>query len=404
MTGPGPTRSRRRDLELLTGAPAGQILSAALAEVDAEVVRWRPQQVDHQPRSGSTAAYRVQVRWPDGHLTEERMAIYTGRPPAGALVVGDGTDRVAVWRFPHDPYLPALAVAMNPTAVAELLRSFGLGDGPVQLLLRAYRPRRRAVVEAIGPAGRLFLKVVRPNRVEALHRRHRLVTSAGVPAPPSLGYTPEGLLVLQMLPGQTMREALRSDSPLPSGAAILALLDRLPTELTEAPARRSWLARAGHYAAVVGGVLPDRAEQARQLGEALAAEAGTGPVVPVHGDFYESQIRVQDGRITGLLDIDTAGPGDRLDDLGCLLGHLAVLSQLDPARASVINQAGSRYLRVFERTVDPADLRYRVAAVVLSLATGPYRVQEPAWEQATRDRLDLAEQWLVSARAVARRG
>ena len=81
-----------------------------------------------------------------------------------------------------------------------------------------------------------------------------------------------------------------------------------------------------------------------------------------------------------------------------------MLSQLDPARASVINQAGSRYLRVFERTVDPADLRYRVAAVVLSLATGPYRVQEPAWEQATRDRLDLAEQWLVSARAVARRG
>ncbi len=54
--------------------------------------------------------------------------------------------------------------------------------------------------------------------------------------------------------------------------------------------------------------------------------------------------------------------------------------------------------------MDPADLRYRVAAVVLSLATGPYRVQEPAWEQATRDRLDLAEQWLVSARAVARRG
>jgi aminoglycoside phosphotransferase len=397
--------SASRTLELLTGPPAGRILAAAMAAVDAEVVQWRPHQVDHQPRSGSTAAYRVRVRWPDGHISEERLAVYTGRPPKGALVVGNGAEQVAVWRFPHDPYLPALASAMNPDAVASLLRSFGLGDGPVRLVLRAYRPRRRAVVEAVGPAGRLFLKVVRPSRVEPLHRRHRLLTGAGVPAPPSLGYTPEGLLVLQVLPGRTLREVLgEGEAALPSGASILALLDRLPEELLQAPERRSRLARADHYASVVANVLPDRAEQIRQLGAAITAEAGTGPVVPVHGDFYENQIRVDQGRITGLLDIDTAGPGDRLDDLGCLLGHLSVLSQLDPARASAINQAGSRYLGVFERSVDPADLRYWVAAVVLSLATGPYRVQEPGWEQATRARLDLVEQWVNAARAVSRRG
>jgi hypothetical protein len=30
----------------------------------------------------------------------------------------------------------------------------------------------------------------------------------------------------------------------------------------------------------------------------------------VPGDFYENQIRVQDGRVTGLLDVDTAGAGE----------------------------------------------------------------------------------------------
>ena len=31
----------------------------------------------------------------------------------------------------------------------------------------------------------------------------------------------------------------------------------------------------------------------------------------VHGDFYEAQVFVRDGRVVGLLDIDTVGPGRR---------------------------------------------------------------------------------------------
>ncbi|MPZ25100.1 MAG: phosphotransferase [Micromonosporaceae bacterium] len=392
---------------LLTGPDAGDILRAALGAARAELLSWRAEQVDYQPRRGSTAGYRVRVRWPDRRVTEERFGAYTGEPPAdgtaGALMVGDGADRVAVWRFPHDPYLPGLAAAYDPAAVAGLLGGFGLGVGPVRLALRAYRPRRRAVVEASGPGGRLFLKVVRPDRVAELHRRHRLVTGAGVPAPASLGYTPDGLLVLAALPGQTLRQALRHrGTPLPPGAAVLRLLDRLPGELTEAAGRRSWRDRAGHYAEVVAGVLPPQADRVRQLATAITGQTGTGPLVPVHGDLYEAQLRVAGGRITGVLDIDTAGPGERLDDLACLLGHLSVLAQLDPARAAATNRLGAGYLAAFERTVDPADLRSRVAAVVLSLATGPHRVQERGWRRATRCRVDLVERWLESARNLRR--
>lgn len=384
---------------LLTGPDAGDILRAALGAVDAELLSWRAEQVDYQPRRAATAGYRVRVRWPDRRVTEERFAAHTGNVD-GVMVVGAGPDRVAVWRFPHDPYLPGLAAASDPAAVAGLLASFGLGGGPVTLAVRAYRPRRRAVVEASGPGGRMFLKVVRPDRVVGLHQRHRLVSGAGVPAPASLGYTPDGLLVLAALPGRPLRQALRQPgTPLPPAAAVLRLLDRLPRELAEQrPGRRSWRDRAGHYAEVVAGVLPPQAEQVRQLAAEITGQSGTGPLVPVHGDLYEAQLRVVGGRITGLLDLDTAGPGERLDDLACLLGHLSVLAQLDPARAAAINRLGAGYLAAFERTVDPADLRSRVAAVVLSLATGPHRVQERGWRRATRCRVDLAERWLASAR------
>lgn len=413
QTGPTQTGPVQTDPDLLSGPDAGDILRTAVAGAGAELLSWRAEQVDYQPRRGSTAGYRVRVRWPDRRVGEERFAAYTGRlpagragdPPAGVLTVGDGVDRVAVWRYPHDPYLPGLATAADPAAVAGLLDEVGLrsgGPGSVRLTLRAYRPRRRAVVEAAGPGGRLFLKVVRPDRVAALHHRHRLVAGAGAPVPASLGYTPAGLLVLSALPGQTLREALRGPrAPLPAGAEILALLDRLPVELAVEPARRSWRDRVGHYAEVLGGVLPDQADPARRVAAGVAGEAGTGPVVPVHGDLYEAQLRVAGGRITGVLDLDTAGGGERLDDLACLLGHLSVLAQLDPARATRINQLGARYLAGFERTGDPADLRRRVAAVVLSLATGPHRVQERGWRRATRQRIALAGQWLDSAQRLA---
>lgn len=381
-------------ISLLTGPDAGDLLQAALRPAGGRVLSWRPDQVDYQPERGSTAAYRVRVRWPGGPVSDERFGAFTGEPPPGTLAVGDGDHRVAVWRFPHDPYLPALATACDPAAAADLLHSYGLGGGPVRLVVRAYRPRRRAVVEVVGPAGRLFLKVVRPRRVAALHRRHRLCTAAGVPVPPSLGYADDGLLVLQALPGQTLRQALGDRSaPAPPGAAILAVLDRLPPELAEAPRRRSWPDRAGHYAAVVAGLLPAKAAWTHELAAATAAGAGTGPTVPVHGDLYEGQLLVAGGRVTGLLDIDTAGPGERLDDLACLLGHLSVLG---------FNRVGARYLAAFESTVDPVALRYRAAAVVLSLAPGPHRVQEPGWPAAIQHRLELAQRWVDSARSLGR--
>jgi hypothetical protein len=388
-----------RDLELLTGADAGAALAIGVAAAGGSLLGWRPRLVQ-ECRGGAVAAYAVKVRWPDGRVRDETFAATTADAPDGALALDGGDAQIALWRFPHDPDLPGLAAATDARAVARLLGDLGLGTGHVRLAVRAYRPRRRAVIEASGPAGRVFVKVVRPDRVRQIHEHHRRLVAAGVPVPHSLGFTHDGLLVLQALPGRTMRDALRSDAPrLPDGAAIIAMLDRLPRDAAVSGRRRSWLDRVEHYAAAVGSVLPERAEQVHSIATAISAEAGTGPTVAVHGDFYESQLLMTGRSISGLLDIDTLRLGDRLDDLGCLLGHLSVLGHLEPNHAAVIKRAGATYLSAFERTVDPADLRYRVAAVVISLATGPHRVQQPRWPATTRRMVDLAGEWLASARA-----
>jgi aminoglycoside phosphotransferase len=389
-------------LALLTGPDAQDLLAAALATGGDELVSWRVRSVDHRPGSSTTASYAARVRGPAGERTEV-LGASTGLAtrtdvPDGVLVLSDGARSVAVWRWPLDPGLPALPSAVSETAVRALLADVGVDAAAVELKVRAYRPRRRAVIEVRTPERRLFLKVLRPTGVEATHGRHRLLRGAGVPVPPSLGWTDDGLLVLDGLPGTSLRARLRSgDGALPDGAALLGVLDRLPPEVCALPHRRPWAEAADHYAEVLAGALPDEADRCRALAAEVAARtAGAPSVDPVHGDFYETQLLLDGPRVTGLLDVDTVGPGRRADDLACLLGHATVLAVLDPPHAAATRAAAAGWLDAFEGAVDPAELRARAAGVVLSLATGPHRVQEDGWPAATRARLDLAEAWLTS--------
>jgi len=398
------------DLALLTGPDVEDLLSAALATSDEQLVDWRVRQVDHRPTSASTTvSYDVTVDGPAGRSAQVLGAStgLTADVAPGVLSMSDGEVQVAVWRLPLDPALPALATAMDDTAVRDLLTSYDVAPGPVRLQVRSYRPRRRAVVEVTGPGCRLFLKVLRPSAVAALHERHRLLHAAGLPVPRSLGWREDGLLVLEGLTGTTLRARLRDGgSPAPTGEDLVALLDRLPPVVCDLPLRRSWTDAVAHYAGVTASVLPTEAMRCRELAERVLTTVGDAPAdQPTHGDLYETQLLLDGGRITGLLDVDTAGPGRRTDDLACLLAHVSVLAQREPSHRASSSALGSRWLSSFDRTVDPVELRARTAGVVVSLATGPHRVQETDWPGATRARLDLAERWLDSAdRAVAATG
>ena len=384
-------------LALLTGAAAGELLGALLAASDQQLGSWRVRQVDHRPGSSTTASYDVTVRGAGGE--HRQVLVATTAPVVGPEVVHvqHASAEVALWRFPLDPALPALATALDEAAVRDLLQAYGVAPGPLRLDLRTYRPARRAVVEVQAPRRRLFLKVLRPKAVRDLHDRHRMLSAAGVPVPRSLGCTDQGLLVLDALSGTPARTRLREGGdPVPDARAVLDLLDRLPAAVSDLPRRPSWTDQVAHYAEVVAAALPSEAERARQLAAAVVARTfGSPATAPSHGDLYEAQLLLDGARISGLLDVDTVGPGRRSDDLACLLAHVAVLAQLEPTHRRTSNDVVERWLTGFERVVDPLELRARVAGVVVSLATGPHRVQQAGWPEVTRSRLDLAEAWLA---------
>jgi len=111
-----------------------------------------------------------------------------------------------------------------------------------------------------------------------------------------------------------------------------------------------------------------------------------GPVVATHGDFHEGQLtvtRVGEGwRPSGLLDVDTVGPGHRVDDLACLVAHAIALG---PAGEAVAR----RWEQAAQVVVDREALAVRTAGALLSLAAGA--VHEAHLAMSTADLLDAAE-------------
>lgn len=381
----------------LLGPGAEEVVAAALAAVGATVESTTPTGTAYHVGRSLTVEHRVRVRWADGRRSTEAMVLSAGRrAPAGALVLGDGDHEVVVWRVPADPWLPGLAPVLDPATVGGLMEDLGLPGRDLRCHLRAYRPGRRAVVEVTGPGVRTFLKVVRPSRAEALHRRHQALAGAA-PVPASLGWSPDhGVVALQGLGGRTVRHVLQTTGATPTAGALVSLLDALPDAGPDAGT--SW--RAEEFAGHVGAVVPELADRAGALAGALApyeAEAVAQPPVPVHGDLYEAQLLVDGGRIVGLLDVDTYGTGRRVDDLACYVGHLVVLGLADPTCRARSDAHARRVLGGLDAVTDPALLRAAVAGVVLGLATGPFRVLEPRWADRTAERLAVAEQWLQSA-------
>jgi aminoglycoside phosphotransferase len=388
------------ELRLLLGPDAAGLLAAVAETAGGTLISWRPRQVSHQPNRSTVVQYRAGMRWSTGDTTSETFVAATGDrvPGQGAAIFDDGSTRVAVWRWPQDPFLPGLSDALDAAKVGSLLDDLGIDGGVVRLRTRAYRPGRRAVVEAAGRQGRLFLKVVRADRIEALHDRHRSLARS-LPVPESLGWSDGGLLVLTALPGETLRGALRSSRhPAPAPEAIVSLLDRLPAELAEEPPRRDLLSSARHHGEIIAATVPGATDRLEAVLDALANadDEDPGPVTAAHGDLYEAQLLVDRGRITGLLDIDTAGSGLRVDDLANFCAHLSVLAQMSD-RPRQIRRFGAALLTHAEGHHPRAVLRRRIAAAVVGLATGPFRVMETGWASNTVRRLDLAADWLAGA-------
>lgn len=415
--------------ELLTGPAAGGLLRSAVTSAGGVLSSWDLDHVDHRPGRSTKALYRTRVTWPEldgpdaapreelfgasAHVNEQERHLHGTEQ---SLVMTDGETEVRVWRYPHDPWLPMLPSVCYPEGLGRTLAALGVpvpGDpsAPVPIDVVSYRPGRRAVLRATLPDREVYLKVMQPHRSGEIVERHQHLLSAGVPVPRVLAHH-EGLVVLEELPGRPLSLAVVEEGVDSCRAEdLVALLDRLPASLYTLPLRAPWTESIDFYAGIVGSSLPALVPRLDALvhgiREGLAAvdrRIGQHPHDVVHGDFYEAQVFVEGGEVVGVLDIDTVGPGRRADDLACLLAHLSVLAdygstgRIPPEVQRRVEEAVHAWSGTFARRVDPVELALRAAGVVLSLATGPHRQQEPSWEAATEAIVRVAELWVDQAR------
>jgi hypothetical protein len=271
----------------------------------------------------------------------------------------------------------------------------------VSLRMIGYRPRRRAVlkVDVVTPPVTLYCKVLRERLFGDVVRRHEVLLEAGVPAPRIAATTDDALLLLHNLEGRPLAKAVFDESDPCTAEQLIHLLDAMPMSVARLERRPPWSDAVQHYAQMVAAAVPSATDKLAWLVDQVSVGLASIPLghEPTHGDFHEGQVHVAGGRIVGILDVDTVGPGRRADDLACLIAHLSTVQRMSTVQAARVSQLVRTWMPVFDARVDPVELRLRAAGVVVSLATGPYRGQEPHWEAETEQIVEAAERLVRSA-------
>ena len=256
--------------------------------------------------------------------------------PAETGLVLEGVARV--WTHPADPHLPALIPAAFGGAVEVLLSRLGITALAAPEMV-GYRPGRRAVLRVAAEAGPVWIKVVRPSRIERIVDAHRALRGAGLPVPAVRGWSPDGILVLDHATGTPATEVEWDP------AALLAEADRVRRAIAEVPV--AWHARTGvprrlpWYAGRLLAALPaerNRVTALRDAADRILADEPGAPVA-VHGDLHIGQLFVEgtgaDVRITGIIDADTAGLGEAAEDGAAFLSHATASALLTEGRSGI---------------------------------------------------------------------
>lgn len=389
----------------LNGAGAATLLETVVSERGWQLSDWSLSQLDHAPGRSTTATYECLVT-----TDEKDKEVLVGltvraegpneKDRSAQLFTNKGVT-AAAWIYPDDPELSGLPSITYPRQALSLLREHGLAptraqQADLQLRMIRYRPRRRAVVRLeLGDVW--FAKALRAGNAAVVAYKHGLLEQARVPVAHVAAQTSDDVVILESLTGTPLNRAIFDEEPPVSGEEIVRLLDSIPNTVNELPRRAPWVANLEHYASLVAIMVPEEESRLQRLVEGI--NSGLDKTLgnePTHGDLHEGQLFVTGGRITGLLDIDTVGPGRRVDDLACLLAHLSTIRHMNVSQTTAVQRLLKDWTAVFEGRVDATQLRLTTAGVAVSLASNPTKGTDLKAE--VGNTLSVAERYLHSAR------
>lgn len=290
-------------------------------------------------------------------------------------------DDVWIWPHPFDPLLPGLPAATTPARVQEDYGTSGLEINGLETII--YRPLKRAVLKASfcsaeragqpAQTAELYLKVLPEHIAVKVYQRHRMLADAGIPVPLPVRIPVDGVVALPASRGTSLAALIKSGrGSVFDPHSIPRMLSQFPPAGLELAERPSWAQRSVEFIDLALVAMPHHTTRILQLGERLESiqpHLQLGPLTVTHGDLYEAHVLVdpQTAVISGLLDVDSVGPGHRVDDLACLLGHTAVLETVDSGYHPHSWNAVLNWFQAFSQWEHGPTLAARSAAVVLSL-------------------------------------
>ncbi len=301
-------------------------------------------------------------------------------------------DGIAFSVFLHldDPSLPGLRMTHDRALMSGLLGAKVVGIRQIR-----YQMMQRAVVRLdLSRGRRAWCKVLRPSRSEqaiALHRAYGALDRV-----PSVlhGAPAHGLLVLDDAPGRDLRELVRkTPRKLPPPQAVLDLSDELSTVQVDTAVKRpapfdAVSGNAGRLR-VIGAVDPARIDAI--VATIATREAASTPPVAIHGDLHAAQVLGAAGRLTAVIDLDDAGLGHQVDDLSRFVAHLrCTVDGADESSPVARHWADELEVLVIGRYGERA-VHDRIAAAMVGLAIGPYRVRRVGWEERLEARVEVSE-------------
>jgi hypothetical protein len=399
--------------------PAGLELAADVAaERGGTVTSIRATQALYSPGRYAILNYEAQVSNGAESPREELVALVADNDglPDGVPTHPVAGQQVAAWRFPDDPVLTSLGTTLDEQALRDLLVELQFTARRVDVKPVVYRPTIRAVIRILVSEDRLvfdreaarlyvrnghheiFWKVMPPQYAADVGRIHAdLGRHLAVPRCYT-GQAEAGLLALEGLPGETLRDYLRRrDGSPPPPEDLIALLDAVHAAASSEDRVTSMRRRVRSHERLLRAILPDHDERIGRIAGRLRELPSQRPAI-VHGDFYDSQVLVDDaGSICGLLDLDEVGWGDPADDLATMLGRIWTSGQTGERGRERFRAYAGELLEAFAERVDRRDLCMRVAAIVFGRCTGPFRGQADDWREQALERLELAERCLEQA-------